>query len=69
MDKHPDQADNLFSMVQSVEQLVANYREASAAMRKKYNTPAKARQFLVKVGILEKHASSRNGVRLAKPYR
>jgi len=56
-------------MVQSVEQLVANYRKASAAVRKKYNTPAKARQFLVKVGILEKHAPSRNGVRLAKPYR
>jgi DNA-binding IscR family transcriptional regulator len=38
-------------------------------VRKKYNTPAKARQFLVKVGILEKHAGSKNGVRLAKPYR
>ncbi|HEY8749129.1 MAG TPA: hypothetical protein VIM11_14195 [Tepidisphaeraceae bacterium] len=56
-------------MTQSVEQLVRNYRKASAVVRKKYNTPAKARQFLVKVGILEKHAGSKNGVRLAKPYR
>ncbi|HZL37056.1 MAG TPA: hypothetical protein VFC78_17180 [Tepidisphaeraceae bacterium] len=56
-------------MTQSVEQLVCSYRDASAAVRKKYNTRAKARQFLVKAGILEKHASSRNGVRLAKPYR
>ena len=56
-------------MTQSVEELVRNYYLASAAVRRKYNTPAKARQFLVKVGILEKHASSRNGVRLSKPYR
>jgi hypothetical protein len=56
-------------MMQSVEQLVRNYRNASAAVRKKYNTPAKAREFLVKVGILEKHAPSRNGVRRSKPYR
>lgn len=56
-------------MAQSVEQLVREYREASAAARKKYNTPAKARQFLIRAGILEKHAGSKNGVRLAKPYR
>jgi hypothetical protein len=56
-------------MQQSVEQIVRNYRAASAAVRRKYNTPAKAREFLVKAGILEKHAASRNGVRPAKPYR
>ena len=38
-------------------------------MRKKYNTQTKAREFLLKVGILEKNRSSKNGVRLAKPYR
>jgi hypothetical protein len=53
----------------SPEQTVREYRAASAALRKKYNTPAKARQFLLKVGILEKHAGSKNGVRLAEPYR
>ena len=56
-------------MIQSVEQTVREYRKASAALRKKYNTPAKARRFLLKVGILERHAASKNGVRLAKPYR
>jgi hypothetical protein len=56
-------------MVPSVEQIVDENRQASAAMRKKCNTAAKARQFLIKAGILEKHAKSRNGVRLAQPYR
>ena len=56
-------------MIPSVEQTIRNYRKASEAVRKKYNTPAKARQFLIRAGILEKHAGSRNGVRLAKPYR
>ncbi len=56
-------------MTQSVEQLVRDQRKASTALRKKYNTPAKARQFLIKIGILEKHVGSKNGVRLAKPYR
>jgi hypothetical protein len=56
-------------MTQSPEQLLREYRTASAALRRKYNTPAKARQFLIKAGILEKHAASRNGVRLARPYR
>lgn len=56
-------------MIPSVEQTIREYRKASAALRKKYNTPAKARQFLLKIGILEKHARSKNGVRLAKPYR
>lgn len=56
-------------MVQSVEQIVREHRKASAAVRRKYNTPAKARAFLLKAGILERHRKSPNGVRLAKPYR
>jgi hypothetical protein len=56
-------------VTQTVEQVVRRYRTASAAVRKKYNTPAKAREFLIKAGILEKHPSSKNGVRRAKPYR
>jgi hypothetical protein len=56
-------------VIQTVEQLVSNYRKASAVVRRKYNTPAKARQFLMKEGILEKHSASGNGVRLTKPYR
>jgi len=56
-------------MIQSVDQIVRNYYKASAAMRRKLNTPAKARQFLIKAGILEKPAASKNGVRPAKPYR
>ena len=55
--------------MESVEQTVRDYRKASAALRRKYNTPAKARQFLLKIGILEKHVPSLNGVRLARPYR
>jgi hypothetical protein len=41
-------------MIQSVEQVVRSYRAASAVMRRKYNTPERARQFLIKAGILEK---------------
>lgn len=56
-------------MYPSVEETVRRYKLASAAVRRKYNTPAKARAFLVKVGLLEKHVGSPNGVRRAKPYR
>jgi hypothetical protein len=56
-------------VTQTVEQVVRNYRKASASVREKYNTPAKAREFLVRAGILAKHKSSPGGVRLAKPYR
>jgi hypothetical protein len=56
-------------MMQSVEEMVRSYRAASAAVRRKYNTPEKARQFLIKAGILQKSPKSKNGVRLAKPYR
>jgi hypothetical protein len=53
----------------SPEQIVREYRKSSAALRKRYNTPAKARRFLIKAGFLEKHAPSPNGVRPTKPYR
>ncbi len=56
-------------MMQSPEEVVRDYRLASDAMRKEYNTPEKARELLVEVGILEKDPASKNGVRLAKPYR
>jgi len=56
-------------MMPSVEQIVRDNAKALKALRKKYNTPAKARAFLVKAGLLERHAGSRNGVRPAKPYR
>jgi hypothetical protein len=56
-------------MAPSVDQFVRNYREASAALRRKYNTPAKARQFLIRAGFLEKHKGSKNGVRPTEPYR
>jgi hypothetical protein len=55
-------------MMPSVEQIVRDYERASKALRKKYNTPAKARAFLLKAGFLEKHSGSKNGVRTAKPY-
>ena len=38
-------------------------------MRKKYNTPAKARAFLIKAGLIERHAGSPNGVRPTKWFR
>lgn len=56
-------------MTQSVEQIVRDSIEAMGSVRRKYNTPAKARQFLLKIGILEKHKGSKNGVRLAKRFR
>lgn len=69
MDRPARDADNPRGMIPSVEQTVREFRKASAAVRRKYNTPTKARQFLIRAGILEKHLGSKNGVRLAKPYR
>ena len=40
--------------MQTPEQFLRSFSAASAAVRKKYNTPAKARQFLVKAGILDR---------------
>lgn len=56
-------------MTQSVEQVVLRYHEASEKVLRSHNTPEKAREFLLKAGILEKHRQSPNGVRLAKRFR
>jgi hypothetical protein len=56
-------------MVQSVEQLVREYRATSKRVLRENNTPEKARAFLLKAGILEKHSKSPHGVRLAKRFR
>jgi hypothetical protein len=56
-------------MVQSVEQVVREYDKASKRVLRENNTPEKARAFLLKAGILEKHSKSPNGVRLAKQFR
>lgn len=50
-------------------QTLRDYKKASAAMRKKYNTPAKAMEFLIKAGLYERHAGSPGGVRPTKFYR
>jgi len=57
------------AIIQSVEQIVRDSIEAMDSVRRKYDTPAKAREFLLKIGILEKHKRSKNGVRLAKRFR
>lgn len=62
-------AHNHVEMTQSVEQVVRQYRMASKKVLRENNTPEKARAFLVKAGILVKHAASPNGVRLAKRFR
>ena len=69
MDRPVGDADHIYEMVPSVEQTVREFRKASAAVRRKYNTPKKAKEFLIRAVILEKHTGSRNGVRLARPYR
>lgn len=56
-------------VTESVEQVVRSFRKTSARVLREINTPAKARNFLIKAGILVKHSKSPNGVRLAKPYR
>lgn len=56
-------------MTESVEQVVRSFRKTSARVLRENNTPAKARNFLIKAGILVKHSKSPNGVRLAKAYR
>ena len=56
-------------MTQSVEQIVRQHRKASEKVLRNNNTPAKARAFLVKAGILVRDRKSANGVRLAKRFR
>jgi predicted transcriptional regulator len=55
-------------VTQSVEQVVRTFRKAVAVNRGN-STPAKARAFLLRAGIVEKNKKSPNGVRLAKQFR
>lgn len=59
----------LHPMTQSVEQVVRKYRKTSVRVLRENSTPAKARAFLLKAGILVKHSKSAHGVRLAKQFR
>jgi hypothetical protein len=56
-------------MSQTVEQVVRDYDKASKMVLRENKTPAKARAFLLKAGILEKDSKSSKGVRLAKRFR
>lgn len=56
-------------MMPSVEQIVRDHMKASAKLRKEHRDPKKAREFLIRAGIIEKHKSSPNGVRLVKELR
>jgi hypothetical protein len=56
-------------MTQSVEKVVKRFRVIAQKLRRENRDPAKARAFLLRAGIAEKHKSSRNGIRLAKRYR
>jgi hypothetical protein len=56
-------------MVQAIEQVVRDSKSALRKVVRENNTPAKARAFLIKAGILEKHRKSPYGVRLAKRFR
>ena len=56
-------------MVQSVERIIRQHRQASRKVLRDHNTPAKARAFLVKAGILVRDRKSATGVRLAKRFR
>jgi hypothetical protein len=53
----------------SVEQVVRDYRKASRKLRREIRDRAKARAFLLRAGIIEKHKSSPGGFRLAKRFR
>ena len=56
-------------MTQSVEQIVRKFQTVSGKVLRTHKSPAKARAFLLKAGILEKHRQSASGVRLAKRFR
>ena len=56
-------------MTQSVEQIVHKFQTVSRKVMRTHKGPAKARAFLLKAGILEKHRKSASGVRLAKRFR
>jgi hypothetical protein len=56
-------------MSESVVQTVARFRQTMTKVRRKNKTPAKARAFLLRTGMLEKDKKSPHGVRLAKQFR
>jgi hypothetical protein len=56
-------------MTQSVEQIVRKLETVSGKVLRADMTPAKARAFLLKAGILEKRRPSAAGVRPAKRFR
>jgi hypothetical protein len=56
-------------MAYSSEQLARESLDAMKKTMRKLNTPAKARAFLIKCGIIERHKGSPNGVRLTKHFR
>jgi hypothetical protein len=68
LDNSVQRADNMI-MIPTVEETVREFSRLVREARRKNNTPAKARAFLLRAGILEKHKSSPNGVRLAKRFR
>ena len=53
----------------SPEQLAQQTMAALKKSLRENNTPEKARAFLLRCGIIEKHKGSPNGVRLAKRFR
>jgi hypothetical protein len=57
------------AMTQSVEQVVKDFRRIAQKLRKEHRDPAKARAFLLRAGIAEKHKSSPGGIQLAKRFR
>jgi hypothetical protein len=56
-------------MTQSVEQIVRKFQADIGKLLRTHKSPAKARSFLLKAGILEKHRPSASGFRLAKRFR
>ena len=69
MDKAYRETDTISAVIQSTEQTVRQFRKAAAKVRRENRDPAKAREFLLRAGIIEKHKGSPNGVRLAKRFR
>ena len=50
-------------------QAVKDYMAASRKLRKELSSPAKARAFLVKIGVAERTRSGTKPIRLAKRFR
>jgi hypothetical protein len=62
--------DEIIKIVtKSVDQVVGDFRKACEQARREHRDPAKARAFLIRAGIIEKHKGSPNGVRLVKELR